>query len=127
MTRRKLVVICLPCGLAAGGLLAGFLAWERREFSSVVRVKNVGDTPLLGVTLHFADVKHPVGDIGPGAAVTARVVPAYDSHLEVEFTGPSGKRRRLEAGGYFTPNLRTIIEVEMDSSAVRSCRSPDLR
>jgi hypothetical protein len=61
---------------------------------------------------------YPLGDLAPGASVSATVVPLTESHLEIEFTDANGNMKLLNAGGYFEAGYRGTIRITIKNDAI---------
>ena len=58
--------------------------------------------------------------IGAGDEATTPVTPTGDSHVEIEWTEPTGKRARQTAGCYFGPGFSGRIEVHVADGKIRA-------
>lgn len=99
--------------LLVGAFLVAVGLFARWNSAVEVTVNNFGNGPLRSLVLHVTGAEVPLGDLAPGTAITARVIPTGESHLEIEFLASDGQPRRLDAGGYFEPGYRGTIEVSI--------------
>jgi len=83
-----------------------------------VVIQNTGSQPLRSVVLHVTGASYSLGDILPGATAHATVHPASESHLEIDFTDPTNKTERLDAGGYFEPGYRGTIDISIKDGVI---------
>lgn len=82
-----------------------------------VRVENTGQTAIRSLTLHVTGNSYPLGDLAPGAFKEATVNSTGESGLELELE-EDGRKRRLNAGGYFEPGYRGTIWVSVNDGAI---------
>jgi hypothetical protein len=83
-----------------------------------VTIENTGATPIRSVVLHVTGASYALADIAPKSSTEVRVEPRGESHLEIEFTDPNGKPRRLDAGGYFESGYRGTIRLSIKDGAI---------
>lgn len=86
--------------------------------SIAVKVRNLDDRALIAVSIHLAGRSYSLGDIPPNGQVEVTVFARSETHIEIEFTGPDGGRKRLDAGGYIEPGYRGTIIIKLNSREV---------
>jgi hypothetical protein len=99
-------------GMLMGLVLPAFAGGVR------VTVENTGRQPLRAVRLHVTGASYNLGDIAVGGTAGTVVRATSESHLEIEFTDTSGRKNRLNAGGYFEPGYRGTIQVSIKEGAI---------
>lgn len=108
-------------GLAFVSLLiigAAFIASVLYLSSGVsVEVRNVGNSPIGGVTLMYAEgAIELTGVIKPGESVPFTVKPTSESHFENEFRDSRGMLHEGFSWGYFEPGYTGKYIVEIDDT-----------
>lgn len=83
-----------------------------------VTIRNTGSQPLRSVVLFVTGNSYNLDEIPSGGTAHATVHPASGSHLETEFTDPTDKTERLDAGGYFEPGYRGTIEISIKDGVI---------
>jgi hypothetical protein len=100
--------------------VTAFLAYSAIAEDLCVTVENTGKHAMSEVTVHVTGQSCFLGDLPPGDSLTHVVAPTSESHVEVEFVGNSGKRVRLNAGGYIEPGYRGQIHVRIKDESVEA-------
>ncbi len=115
MTRRGWLVT----GLVFLGVCAAGLWWFAHRPGVQVVVRNLGPAVLPNVVVHVTGNSYPVGDLRVGESRKVAVQCRGESHVELEFTDPSGQRRRIIAGGYFeSKDYRGVITFDLRNGAI---------
>lgn len=115
LTRHRFTVLGLLIAIALVGLCVSVLSTGVQ-----VTVTNLGPDPSSDAVVHVTGNAHPIGRLDVGASRTVRVRPRGESHVEIGFTDPQGKRSRLVVDCYFETNhYRGAIAVEIESGAIR--------
>jgi len=103
-----------------GAALAAEFVWPKGLH---VVVRNSGTLWLRGVTLDVSDAEVVLGDVPPGESRAATVAPTSESHLELDLRIGDGKRRRLNAGGYFNHGSAGRFVVSINDGQIEGVSS----
>jgi len=123
MTERNRLLRQLGAPVAAAALLLAAMATFAIFYFSrplVIAVRNIGTQDMHRVIVFVTGDSQPLGDIGAGDEATTPVTPTGDSHVEIEWTEPTGKRARQTAGCYFGPGFSGRIEVHVADGKIRA-------
>jgi hypothetical protein len=91
-----------------------------------VTVTNKGPAALAAVRVHVTGRSYDLGDIPPGGSRTVRVMPAGESHVEIEYLDAQGRPVRLNAGGYVEPGYRGELEIDVRGGVIEGVRGQPL-
>jgi hypothetical protein len=116
MKRRRHVWVGLTLVVLLTAMAVYFFAQRMR-----VSVVNKGPGPLHDVVVHVTGCSYPVGDIPSESSATVAVQATSESHVEIEFTS-SSERRRLVADCYFESDWHGHIEVDVRDGRIERVR-----
>lgn len=84
-----------------------------------VTVQNIGRSPMHSVVIHVTGGIYPLGDLSPGASVSASVKPTGQTHLDIDYSDAAGKKHELRAGGPFDDRFRGTISVSVKEGVIQ--------
>jgi hypothetical protein len=113
MSRNRVHIIVVGVLLFAG--VIGYIIFGPGVH---VTVRNTGQVVMRDVTVHVTGRAYSLGDLAAGGLRTQKVSPTGKSHVEVEFTDEQGKRVRLDADCYFSPDFRGQIDIHIKDGKV---------
>lgn len=89
-----------------------------------VTVENVGSTALTDLVVKVTGATYDVGELGPGASETVRVLPTGESHVELTWKDAEGRACYGRVDCYFEGSgYKGTVAVELDGAAVKKAEA----